>query len=160
MTNVEGIDIIPAMHWLNRHRLLILSLITAFWTGLVLLAHFYPGAPFLSATWTGERSFTDLLRRDGRKTTAHSDFVFVGIDQQSLQLNAVGVEEAAGNRALELMMQKPYPWSREVWALLMDQLFGAGARLVIFDIVYSATNESDPAFRAALDKYRDRVVIG
>src|SRR5947209_8138774 len=58
------------------------------------------------------------------------------------------------------MTQKPYPWSREVWALLLDKLVGAGARLVIFDIVYSAPNEGDAAFRAALDKYRDRVVIG
>ena len=101
-----------------------------------------------------------MLRRDGRKTAVHQDFVFIGIDQQSLQLNAVGVEEAAGNRALELMLQKPYPWSREVWALLMDKLFGSGARLVIFDIVFSSTNEGDAAFRVALDKYRDRVVIG
>jgi len=126
----------------------------------MVLAHFFPAAPFLSAVWNGNRSFADLLRRDGRKTAVHEDFVFLGIDQQSLQLNAVGAEEAVGNRALELMIQKPYPWSREVWAVLMDKLFGAGARLMIFDIVYSPTNEGDPAFRAALDKYRDRVVIG
>lgn len=148
------------MHWLHRHRLMMLAAIAVFWTGLVALAHFFPRAPFLSVVWNGERSFSDLLRRDGRKTAAHEDFVFLGIDQQSLQLNAVGSDEAAGNRALELMMQKPYPWSREVWALLMDKLFDAGARLMIFDIIYSPTNEGDPAFRAALDKYRDRVVIG
>jgi adenylate cyclase len=138
----------------------LLGLIAAFWTALVALAHFFPSAPFLSGVWNGERSFSDLLRRDGRKTAVHSDFVFLGIDQQSLQLNAVGPEEATGNRALELMLQKPYPWSREVWALLLDKLFQSGARLVIFDIVYSSTNEGDPEFRAALDKYRDRVVLG
>ena len=148
------------MHWLHRHRLILLAAITAFWTGLVLLAHFFPAAPFLSGVWQGERSFADLLRRDGRKTAVHQDFVFVGIDQQSYQLNVVGTDEAAGNRALELMMQKPYPWSREVWALLLDKLLGSGARLVIFDIVYSATSEGDAEFRAALEKYRDRVVLG
>ncbi|HJT46327.1 MAG TPA: adenylate/guanylate cyclase domain-containing protein [Chthoniobacterales bacterium] len=148
------------MHWLHRHRLLILSLIAIFWTSLVGLAHFFPNAPFLSGLWRGERSFADLLRRDGRKTADHPEFIFLGIDQQSIQLDAVGPEEAAGNRALELMMQKPYPWSREVWALLLDKLFGAGARLVIFDIVYGASSDGDEAFRAALDKYRDRVVLG
>jgi adenylate cyclase len=148
------------VHWLARHRLILLGLIAGFWTALVLLAQFFPAAPFLSAVWQGERSFADLLRRDGRTTAVHSDFVFVAIDQQSMQLDAVGAEEAAGNRALELMMQKSYPWSREVWALLMEKLFTSGARLVIFDIVYSASNEGDPAFRAALDKYRDRVVLG
>ena len=148
------------MHWLHRHRLLILSLIAIFWTGLVGLAHFFPGAPFLSGLWRGEHSFADLLRRDGRKTADHPEIIFLGIDQQSMQLDAVGPEEAAGNRALELMMQKPYPWSREVMALLLDKLFGAGARLVIFDIVYGASGDGDEAFRAALDKYRDRVVLG
>ena len=148
------------MHWLARHRLILLALIAGFWTGLVLLAHFFPAAPFLSGLWHGERSFADLLRRDGRKTAEHSDFVFIGIDQQSMQLDAVGPEEASGNRALELMMQRPYPWSREVWALLLDKLFQSGARLVIFDIVYNAPNDGDQAFRAALDKYRDRVVLG
>jgi adenylate cyclase len=148
------------VHWLHRRRLLILSLITVAFTGLIALAHFFPSAPFLSAVWNGQRSFADLLRRDGRKTAVHQDFVFLGIDQQSLQLDAVGAEEAAGNRALELMTAKPYPWSREVWALLLDKLFESGARLVMFDIVYSTANEGDPAFRAALDKYRDRVVLG
>jgi adenylate cyclase len=148
------------VHWLARHRLVLLGLIAAFWTALVALAHFFPSAPFLLGVWNGERSFSDLLRRDGRKTAVHSDFVFVGIDQQSLQLNAVGAEEATGNRALELMLQKPYPWSREVWALLLDKLFESGARLVIFDIIYNSTNEGDPEFRAALEKYRDRVVLG
>ena len=148
------------MHWLARHRLVLLGLIAALWVALVALAHFFPSAPFLSAIWRGQRSFSDLLRREGRKTAAHQDFVFVGIDEQSLKLDAVGADEAAGNRGLELMLQKPYPWSREVWALLLDKLFTSGARLVIFDIIYNAPNEGDTAFRAALDKYRDRVVIG
>lgn len=148
------------MHWLARHRLVLLGLIAAFWTALVALAHFFPSAPFLSAVWRGDLRFSDLLRQEGRKTNVHPEFVFVGIDQQSLQLDAVGAEDAAGNRALELMLQKPYPWSREVWALLLDQLFNSGARLVMFDIVFGSTNEGDAAFRAGLDKYHDRVVIG
>ena len=148
------------MHWLARHRLILLALIAGFWTGLVSLGYFFPTAPFLSGIWRGELRFGDLLRRDGRKTATHPEFAFIGIDQQSMQLDAVGPEEAAGNRALELMMQRPYPWSREVWALLLDKLFQSGARLVIFDLVCNAPTEGDQAFRAALDKYRDRVVLG
>jgi adenylate cyclase len=148
------------VYWFARHRLILLALIAAFWTGLVSLAHFFPTAPFLSGVWNWERGFADLLRRDGRKTATHPEFVFLGIDQQSMQLDAVGPEEAAGNRALELMMQRPYPWSREVWALLLDKLFQSGARLVIFDLVCNAPSDGDQVFRAALDKYRDRVVLG
>src|SRR5437588_310870 len=138
---------------------MILVAIAVFWTGLVALAHFFPAAPFLSTIWSGERSFADVLRREGRKTQTHSDFVFLGIDQQSLILDAVNPDEIAQDPALRLMAAHPYPWSREVWALLMDKLFAAGARLVMFDIVFGSTTDTDPAFRAALDKYHDRVII-
>ncbi len=147
------------MHWLGRHRLLILSLIVFFWTALVGLAHFFPAAPFLSTIWRGERSFADVLRREGRKTKTHSDFVFLGIDQTSLSLKPEG-EDWSNNRALQLMSEQPYPWSREVWGLLLDRLFQAGARLVMFDIVFDKPNEGDEIFHAALDRYRDKVVIG
>src|SRR5437763_16014286 len=77
-----------------------------------------------------------------------------------MQLDAVAPEEIAGNRAFELMTERPFPWSREVWVLLLDRLFGAGARLVLFDMMFNNPNDGDPAFRAALDRYHDRGVIG
>jgi len=148
------------MHWLSRHRLLILALICAFWTGLIFLGHFFSATPFLSVPWSGEQSFEDLLRREGRKTPTRDDFVFLGIDQSTLQLPPMTTEEIAGSRAFQLMTERPFPWSREVWALLLDRLFGAGARLVMFDMIFSPPNDGDPAFHAALDRYPDKVVIG
>jgi len=148
------------MHWLARHRLLVLAFICIFWTALIFSGHFFPGVTFISAPWRGEQSFEDLLRREGRKTPAPSDFVFLGIDQSTLQLPPLTAEEIASNRAFQLMTEKPFPWSREVWALLLDRLFGAGARAVMFDMIFSPPNDGDPAFHAALDRYRDKVVIG
>ena len=148
------------MHWLGRHRLLVLAFICFFWTGVIVLGHFFPGVPFISAAWRGEQSFEDLLRREGRKTPAPSDFVFLGIDQSTLQLPPLTAEEIASNRAFQLMTEKPFPWSREVWALLLDRLFAAGARVVMFDMIFSPPNDGDPAFHAALDRYRDKVVVG
>jgi adenylate cyclase len=148
------------MHWLGRHRFLVLALICFFWTGVISLGHFFPGVPFISAPWRGEQSFEDLLRREGRKTPAPSDFVFLGIDQSTLQLPPLAPEEIAGNRAFQLMTEKPFPWSREVWALLLDRLFAAGARLMMFDMIFSPPNDGDPAFHAALDRYHDKVVLG
>lgn len=147
------------MHWLGRSRSLILAGICAFWTGLILLGHFFPSAPFLSAPWRGEESFEDLLRREGRKTPAPADFVFLGIDQSSLQLPPLTAEELANNRAFQLMTERPFPWSRELWAILLERLCGAGARLVLFDLIFNSPNEGDAAFHAALDRYRDRVVV-
>jgi adenylate cyclase len=148
------------MHWLGRNRLLVLALICFFWTGVIVLGHFFPSVPFISAPWRGEQSFEDLLRREGRKTSAPPDFVFLGIDQSTLQLPPLTAEEIAGNRAFQLMTEKPFPWSREVWALLLDRLFGAGARVVMFDMIFSPPNDGDPAFQAALDRYHNKVVLG
>jgi adenylate cyclase len=151
------------MQWLSRHRLLVLALICLFWTGLVFLGRRLPRVPFLFSPWSSQQSFEDLLRREGRKTPARSDFVFVGIDQASLELEPEGQDEVKAwqnNRALQLMTERPYPWSREIWALFLDKVFKAGARLVMFDMIFNKPNDGDPAFRAALDKYRDRVVIG
>ena len=148
------------MQWFSRARLLVLTLICLFWTGLIFVGHFLPTAPFVSVPWRGEQSFEDLLRREGRKTTPPRDFVFLGLDQSTLQLPPFSAEELEGNRALQLMTERPFPWSREVWALLMDRLFAAGARLVIFDLLFNPPNDGDPAFHAALDRYRDKVVVG
>ncbi len=125
----------------------------------MLLGHFFPSAPFLSVPWRGEQSFEDLLRREGRKTAPRSDFVFLGIDQNTLQMPPLAPEELANNRAFQLMTAKSFPWSREVWALTLDKLFAAGARLVMFDFVFNPPNEGDPQFHEALEKYRDRVVL-
>src|SRR5438105_2861767 len=86
-------------------------------------------------------------------------FVFVGIDQDSLLLDALDPNEIAKDPALQLMARRTYPLPRMVWVELMDKLFGAGARVIMFDLVFSSATDVDPGFRAALDKYHDRVVI-
>ena len=66
----------------------------------------------------------------------------------ALRMKGETPEEIAGNRAFQLMTARPFPWSREVWALLLDRLFAAGARLIIFDFVFSPPNDGDPEFHA------------
>src|SRR5437763_9000890 len=148
------------MHWLGRHRLLVLAFICIFWTGLIVLGHFFPGVPFISAPWRGEQSFEDFLRREGRKTPAPADFVFLGIDQSTLQLPPMSAEEIAGNRAFQLMTEKPFPWSREVWALLLDRLFAAGTLLVNIEMIFSPPKYAYPTFHTALDRNYEKVVLG
>ena len=148
------------MHWLARHRLWFLAAICLFWTGGIVLMRHVPRIPFLSAVWSGEQGFEDLMQREGRKTATHADFVFLGIDQSTLQLPPFTAEELATNRAFQLMTERSYPWSREVWALLLDRLFNAGARVVMFDMMFDSAKDGDPAFHDALEKYHDRVVLG
>src|SRR5581483_7802070 len=148
------------MHWLHRHRLWIVAGICIFVTGSVLLLHFTPEVPFLSYVWSGEQGAQDLLRREGRKTPTRDDFVFVGIDEESRHFEPFDAAQIENNRALQLMAKKDFPWSREVWAHFLDRVLGAGARLVMFDLTFGNETENDPPFRAALDRYRDKVVIG
>jgi adenylate cyclase len=148
------------VHWLGRHRLLILGAISLFFTGLVLLLHLAVDVPFVSAVWSGEKRFEDFLQREGRRTATRDDFVFLGIDQSTLQLPPFTPAELATNRALQLISARPFPWSREVWAILLDRLFASGARLVMFDLVFNPPNDGDAAFGAALARYRGKVVLG
>ncbi|HEX8490366.1 MAG TPA: adenylate/guanylate cyclase domain-containing protein [Chthoniobacterales bacterium] len=149
------------MHWLSRHRRLVVAAICAFCTTLVIAVHFFPDVPFLTAVWRQEQNYQDFLEREGRKTATRADMVFLGIDEASLDLSSTLLpEEVAGNRAFQLMTERPPPWSRELWALLLDRVFAAGARIVMFDMVFNFPNEGDSIFREAIDRHRDRVVLG
>jgi adenylate cyclase len=148
------------MHWLGRHRRLVVAAICALITSGIIAVHFFPGVPFLSAVWRQEQNYQDFLEREGRKTPTRPDFVFLGIDESTLDLSSLLPEEIEGNRAFQLMTERPPPWSREVWAILLDRLFGAGARLVMFDMIMGQPNDGDPAFREAIDRHRDKVVLG
>jgi len=127
-------------------------------TAVVMSLRFVPAVPVLSHVWGHEQALEDWLHRTGRRTLTHPEFVFVAISTKSL----AGPESAkAGkDRMLQLMAEHPFPWSREIWARLLDRLFESGARLVIFNMLFNSPNEGDQIFRAALDRYRDRVVIG
>jgi adenylate cyclase len=148
------------MHWLSRHRRFVVAAICAFGTGLIIAVHFFPIVPFLSAVWREEQNYQDFLEREGRKVPTNPNLVFLGIDEATIDTSSLLPEEIAGNRAFELMTAHPSPWSRELWAILLDRLFNAGARVVMFDLVFNPPNEGDAIFRDAIDRYRDRVVLG
>jgi serine/threonine protein kinase len=135
----------------------LLATICVFCTALVMSLRFVPALPVLSQVWGHEQRLQDWLHRTGRRTATHPELVFVGISTKSL----AGPESAkAGkDRMLQLMAEHPFPWSREIWARLLDRLFESGARFVIFSMLFTPKNEGDQIFRAALDRYRDRVVI-
>ena len=58
------------------------------------------------------------------------------------------------------LMSKQWPWPRSVYAHILDRLMGAGAKVVVFDLLFPTPSEDDAVFQAALDRYADRVVIG
>jgi adenylate cyclase len=147
------------VHWLARHRRIALALICALCTCLVIGAVLIRNVPFADSIWTNETGFRDALERKARRTKVHDEFVFLGIDEASKQLDQVSPEEIDSSPALQ-KMREMFPWSRAVYAALVDRLCGAGARLIIFDLTFDPDRDGNDAFRAALERYRDRVVIG
>jgi adenylate cyclase len=147
------------MHWLSRHRRLVLALICALCTGVIVSAILFRGVIFADSIWTNETNFRDALERKARRTKVHDEFVFLGIDEASKQLDQVSPEEINGSPALQKMRQS-FPWSRGVYAELVNQLCEAGARLIIFDLTFDPDRDGNEEFRAALDRHHERVVIG
>jgi adenylate cyclase len=91
----------------------------------------------LAAVGLSAGAFAGFQRRasDALFPSAHtsSQVVVVGIDQRSE--NAVG----------------PFPWPRATDALLAHQLAAAGARAVIWDVVFTGASRNGPADDAALE---------
>jgi adenylate cyclase len=147
------------MHWLGRHRRLVLALICVVCTGVIIAAALFRNIIFADSIWANETGFRDALERKARRAKVHDEFVFLGIDEASKQLDQVSPEEISSSPALQ-KMREVFPWSRAVYADLINQLCDAGARLIIFDLTFDPDRPGNDEFRAALDRHRDRVVIG
>jgi len=83
----------------------------------------------------------------------------VAVNESTLDPSKYRPTDIAGSEALQLM-QGSFPWSRKVWALLLDRLMGAGAKTVVLDFLFLNPGDGDQEFAEALKKYGDRVVIG
>lgn len=111
--------------------------------------------------------YRDGLSRGGRTTSANPELVFLAIDAASVNLDEsdiedlfnLGSDDSKASRALHLMSRR-FPWSREVYALVLERLIGAGAKVVAFDLTFPGPSDADSEFRAALNRYANHVVIG
>ena len=123
-------------------------------------------AVFLVLWWRGfvplqelELFAQDWQTRLGRKTPADERLVLIGIDRPVYSPTDFSAEELKAEPALALL-QKNFPWSRAVWARLIEKLGDAGARVIVLDLVFAAPGGGDDELKQALEKYKDRVVIG
>jgi adenylate cyclase len=114
-----------------------------------------------------ELAIQDGLAHVGQRAPADPRIVFLAVDSASASLDRDAdlaqlwdLEKASAEerRALDLMANH-WPWSREVHGLVLDRLVNAGALAVAFDFTFPKPSPNDDAFRAALDRHRDRVVV-
>jgi adenylate cyclase len=101
----------------------------------------------------------DLQTRVGRKTPKSDQLVLIGIDKPVYAPTDFSEEQLQQEPVLR-DLQKTFPWSRAVWARLIEKLGDAGAKVIVFDLVFAAESDGDEQLKQALEKYKDRVVIG
>ncbi|MEQ2007699.1 MAG: adenylate/guanylate cyclase domain-containing protein [Limisphaerales bacterium] len=111
------------------------------------------------ALFNEAESYTqDLLTRRGKLTPADPRLVFVGINKPNYKGNFTPEEEEA--LPVAKLLGGGFPWTRQVWAELVEKLMQSGARLVVLDIVFASEGVGDALFADVLKRYPDRVVLG
>ena len=101
----------------------------------------------------------------GRHTPPDNRLVFLGIDSASRTLSALDLQNrdispgSSEYRALSLMIE-PWPWSREVYALLCERLLTAGARAIVFDIEFPKSRDGDQSFQDVIRRFPGQIVLG
>jgi adenylate cyclase len=100
----------------------------------------------------------DWQTRLGRKTPVDDRLVLVGIDKPVYSSDFSDAELQSEPVLRDL--QNNFPWSRAVWARLIEKLSDAGAKVIVFDLVFAAPGEGDDDLNRALEKYKNSVVIG
>jgi adenylate cyclase len=108
-----------------------------------------------------ERNTRDWLMTNStaRRSAADPRLVLLGIDEASRSLDTLFADDLEKSSTLRLM-KKGWPWNRQVHADIINRLADAGASAIIFDVIFPSEREGDDAFRAALIKHADKVVIG
>jgi adenylate cyclase len=110
----------------------------------------------------------DAIARAGRTTPPNPNLVFLAIDSDSVSLEedaditelyGVSESDAVELKALRSMSQL-WPWPREIYAMVLDRLVNAGAKVVMFDLTFPTPSSGDEPFRMALERYGPHVVIG
>lgn len=108
-----------------------------------------------------DSTFGDWIIRTSGGPPEKKELVLLGIDEASLSLDALSPPEIVASPALSLMGER-FPWDRRVWAMAIDRLAEAGAKVIVLDLIFS--EESDPdadtELAAALQRHPGLVVLG
>ena len=139
-------------------RATVITSLCAFITLAVMTVNFL-GPELLNAPLKdADNYFQDFFTRTGRFTPANTNLVLIGIDRPSYD-DVIFPSDVTNNPVLGELRGR-FPWSRRVWAALIEQLANAGAKAIVIDLVFGAESDGDDELRAVLEKYGDRVVIG
>jgi adenylate cyclase len=105
-----------------------------------------------------ELSLQDAVVRHGVRAATPADYVFLALDEASLELSQLEPEEIEASPALTAMAAE-FPWSRLVYAEVIEKILAAGAKVVVLDVTLPLPGSGDEKLRATLAAHPGRVVI-
>ena len=138
-----------------RRRKLILFIICGIWAAIFALL---AGPLNLVPLELAELSLQDAVVRHGLRSPTPDNFVFLALDEGSLDLSQLDPEEIAADPVLT-MMARAFPWSRAVYAAAVEKLLAAGAKTVVLDAHFPLEGEGDVVLRETLQRHSGRVVL-
>jgi adenylate cyclase len=106
-----------------------------------------------------ENSTVDYRVTYYRRAAVDPSLVFLAIDSTSVLMDATDPATIASSPPLA-SMARGFPYPRDFYAAVCDRLFGAEAKAVALDVDFQNPRPGDDVFRAALEKYRGRFVLG
>ncbi len=105
----------------------------------------------------------DLSRLDSRfrlrgNTQKHPDIVLLGITASTQDPTLLA--EYSGEIAPIRMLENGWPPPREFWAHVVDRLAELGAKTIAIDILFPGERPGNEAFSAAIQRHREKLVLG
>ena len=149
---MEGGDSNAAARWRHSRTKALICLACA----VVLALPVWLGNPTLERM---ELGFGDLLTDNRGGGTIDNSLVLIGIDKDSLNVLDVLDEDVVVNNPVLDEMSFGYPFPRTVFAALTEKLLSAGARMVVFDVIFSGERQEDAEFKAVLDAHPGSIVV-
>ena len=134
-------------------------LVSLFLSGVLFLPGFQSRFPYLSNLLVStDLQLQDRLISSLEPLSADEDIIFLAIDESSMSVAGDDPEIIAESRALTLLAEG-WPFSREVWALTIDRLLQAGAKVVIIDLMLDSAKEGDGPLREMVIRYPEQIVL-
>jgi len=139
----------------SRQRTCVIFALCALWAVLFAI---FAGWLSLGPLELAELSLQDTVVRHGVRAATPTDYVFLALDEASLELSQLEPEEIEASPALTAMAAE-FPWSRAVYAEAIEKILAAGAKVVVLDAHFPLPGAGDEKLRATLAAHPGRVVI-
>jgi adenylate cyclase len=133
------------------------GIIAAFFWGLV--GAMFSGAVVFLPVEQASLALRDFILRALPAASPHPGLMFVSLDEGSFNLTHLEPSEIEGSPALQAM-EGDFPWSRAVYAEMIERLLSAGAECVILDIHFPQAGRGDDALAKVVADNPGRVIFG